>query len=68
MDVGQAFDAEVAAIRASGIAPKCIRKKKRECTPSQWAAHREYMAARYRDPQCRRMHKLNQLKYLAKKR
>lgn len=62
------FDAAVAAIRASGIRPKCIRKLKSRCTPEEWAAHREYMRLRYADPRCREMHLANQLKYLARKR
>jgi hypothetical protein len=60
------FDDRVALIRSGGVAPKCIRRKKSDCTPEQWAAHREYMAARYRDPRCRAMHARNQLRYLAR--
>lgn len=62
------FDERVALLREIGIAPHPIRKKKADCTAEEWAAHREYMAARYRDPRCRAMHVRNQLKYLAKKR
>lgn len=62
------FDERVAAIRRAGIAPKCIRKLKRFCTPEEWAAHREYMRLRYADPICRAMHKRNQIRYLARKR
>jgi hypothetical protein len=62
------FDAAVAAIRASGIRPKCICKLKSRCTPEEWAAHREYMRLRYADPRCREMHVANQIKYLARKR
>lgn len=62
------FDEQVAEIRRQGIAPKCIRKPKSNCTPRQWAAHREYMRIRYLDPRCREMHKANQIKYLASKR
>ena len=61
------FDAQVRAIRASGIAPKCIRKPKALCTPEQWAAHREYMRVRHLDPVARKWHKESQLRYLAKK-
>ncbi len=61
------FDAEVKRLRSIGVAPKCISRKKADCTPEQWAAHREYMAARYRDPRCRAMHKRNQIKYLCKR-
>ena len=62
------FDAEVERLRSLGVTPKCIRRKKSDCTPEQWAAHREYMAARYRDPRCRAMHARNQIKYLTKQR
>jgi len=62
------FDDRVALVRQRGIIPKCIRRKKADCTPEQWAAHREYMAARYRDPKCRAMHDRNQIKYLTKQR
>ena len=61
------FDAQVRAIRASGIAAKCIRKPKALCTPEQWAAHREYMRMRHLDPVARKWHKESQLRYLAKK-
>ena len=61
------FDARVRFIRAAGIAPKCIRKPKARCTPEQWAAHREYMRLRYQDPECRRKHLVNQVKYLTSK-
>jgi hypothetical protein len=61
------FDDRVRAIRDAGVAPKCIRKKKSECTPEQWAAHREYMRIRYLDPEVQYMHRLSQLKYLARK-
>lgn len=63
------FDDRVAAIRAAGVSPKHKRygKKKADCTAEEWAAHREYMAARYRNPRCRAMHVRNQIKYLAKK-
>jgi len=60
------FDDNVAAIRAAGIVPKCTGKRKHQCTPEEWAAHREYMVARYRDPRCRAMHRRNQIKYLCK--
>ena len=60
------FDDQVAFVRSLGVAPKCIRRKKSACTPEQWAAHREYMAARYRDPRCRAMHDRNQIKYLTR--
>lgn len=65
-----AFDERVAAVRARGVAPKHkpYGKRKRDCTAAEWAAHREYMASRYRDPRCRAMHVRNQMKYLAKKR
>lgn len=61
------FDERVAEIRAAGIATrhKPFGKKKSDCTAEEWAAHREYMAARYRDPRCRWMHKRNQIRYLA---
>lgn len=62
------FDERVALIRKAGIAPRAIRKKKADCTAEEWAALREYMAARYRDPRCKAMHIRHQLKYLAKKR
>lgn len=62
------FDEQVAAIRAAGIRPKCIRKHKARCTPEEWAAHREYMRLRYADQRCREMHIANQIKYLARKR
>lgn len=62
------FDLIVMRIRSRGIAPRCIRKLKSLCTPREWAAHREYMAARYRDPRCKAMHKKNQLKHLARQR
>lgn len=65
--VSTLFDERVVEIRAAGIAPKCIRKKKSECTPEQWAAHREYMRIRYLDPLVQHLHKASQLKYLAKK-
>lgn len=61
------FDADVKRIRSHGVKAKCIRKRKAECTPEQWAAHREYMAERYRDPRCRAMHVGNQIKYLCNK-
>jgi hypothetical protein len=64
----QDFDANVRAIRAAGVSPKCIRKPKHRCTPEQWAAHREYMRLRYLNPRCRQMHQLNQIKHLASKR
>lgn len=62
------FDERVRQIRASGIKPKHkpFGKKKADCTAEQWAAHREYMAARYRDPWCKAAHKTYQLRYLAK--
>jgi hypothetical protein len=62
------FDESVALARSHGVVAKCTRRKKQDCTPEQWAAHREYMAARYRDPICRAMHKRNQIKYLTKQR
>jgi len=62
------FDERVALARSRGVVAKCIRRKKADCTPEQWAAHREYMAARYRDPRCRAMHDRNQIKYLTKQR
>lgn len=62
------FDERVALARSRGVTPKCIRRKKSQCTPEEWAAHREYMAARYRDPRCRAMHARNQIKYLTKQR
>lgn len=63
-----AFDAEVARLRGVGVQPKCTNKRKTQCTPEQWAAHREYMRLRYLDPRCRAMHKANQIKHLSKKR
>lgn len=62
------FDERVQQIRAAGIKPKHkpYGKKKADCTAEQWAAHQEYMAARYRDPICRAAHKAYQLRYLAK--
>jgi len=65
--VNTLFDDRVREIREAGIAPKCIRRKKADCTPEQWAAHREYMRIRYLDPLVQRLHKASQLKYLAKK-
>jgi hypothetical protein len=62
------FDAEVKKIRAAGVSPKCTGKKKMDCTPHEWAAHREYMRARYADPELRAMHKRNQIKHLCKPR
>lgn len=62
------FDEHVRALRDKGIKPRCTGKKKYECTPEEWAAHREYMVARYRDPRCRAMHRRNQIKYLIKQR
>lgn len=64
------FDAEVARIRARGIAPrhKPYGKKKADCTPEQWAAHREYFKARYADPVLRMEHQAYQRRYLAKQR
>lgn len=63
------FDDRVAKIRAAGIKPrhKPFGRKKADCTAEEWAAHREYMAARYRDPRCREMHIKSQIKYLAKR-
>ena len=61
------FDELVAALRLCGVPPKCLRKPKSKATAYEWACHREYMAARYRDPRCRIMHDKNQLKYLSKK-
>lgn len=62
------FDDSVRLIRNRGVEPRCTGKKKSQCTPEEWAAHREYMVARYKDPRCREMHRLNQIKYLAKAR
>jgi hypothetical protein len=62
------FDQRVAAIRRIGVKPRCTGKRKQDCTPEEWAAQREYMAARYRDPRCRAMHQANQIAYLCKKR
>lgn len=62
------FDEKVKELRERGLAPRCTGKKKADCTPEEWAAHREYMVARYRDPLCREMHRLNQIKYLSKQR
>lgn len=63
------FDLAVLTIRRGGIAAKHkpFGKKKADCTPAEWAAHREYMAARYRDPRCRAMHRRNQIAHLAKR-
>lgn len=43
------FNAQVAAIRARGIAPRHKRfgTKKTDCTPEQWAAHLEWRATYY---------------------
>jgi hypothetical protein len=62
-----AFDNSVTAVRLAGVPPKCTCRRKADCTPEQWAAHRAYMAARYQDPRCRAMHRANQIKYLAKR-
>lgn len=45
------FDLQVAAIRASGIAPKHkpYGKNKADCTPDEWAMHLEWRAAYYSD-------------------
>lgn len=63
------FDERVQQIRTAGIKPKHkpYGKKKADCTAEQWAAHQEYMAARYRDPICKAAHKVYQLRYLAKR-
>ncbi len=66
-DCGGEFDRRVALARSCGVAPKCTGRRKADCTPEQWAAHREYMAARYRDPRCRAMHRANQIKHLSKR-
>ena len=64
------FDAQVAEIRARGIAPrhKPFGKNKVDCTPEQWAAHREYFKARYQNPALRLAHERYQRRYLAKRR
>lgn len=62
------FDEEVEAIRNAGVFPKSTSKPKSRCTPREWAALREYMVIRYRDPVCRAKHKESQRKYLAKKK
>ena len=63
------FDERVAEIRKSGVKPrhKPYGKKKADCTPEQWAAHQEYMAARYRDPVCKAAHRAYQIRHLAKR-
>jgi hypothetical protein len=47
------FDAEAAAIRAAGIAPrhKPCGFNKAQCTPTQWAAHLEWRAIYYQKNQ-----------------
>lgn len=63
------FDERVSQIRMRGVAPKHrpYGKKKADCTAEQWAAHLEYIAARYRDPVCRAAHKVYQIRHLAKR-
>lgn len=63
------FDERVAKVRAAGIRPKHrpYGKKKADCTAEQWAAHLEYLAARYRDPELRAAHKAYQVRYLARR-
>jgi hypothetical protein len=62
------FDATVRQMRDAGIRPKCTGKRKSQCSPEEWAAHREYMRLRYADPVLRAMHTRNQIKYLCKRR
>jgi hypothetical protein len=38
------FDAAVKALRGK-VVPKCVRKKKADCTPEEWAAGLDYQAA-----------------------
>lgn len=62
------FDEEVRRLRLLGVRPKHKRcgKRKSECTPEEWAAHREYMAAWYRKPASKQSHRRSQIRYLSK--
>lgn len=48
------FDEQVKALREK-VVPKATHKKKGDCTPSEWAGHLDYMAARHKaNPEERR--------------
>ena len=51
-----AFDRQVAELRAKGVEPKYTIARKRECTPAEWAANLEYGRARIACPRKRRRH------------